>query len=80
METLPRPKNPWGRWAFDMGERALRAYAASFVTLWTANQASADIDPTFLQTALAALTGAGVSLIFSLVAKTTGDPDTASLR
>lgn len=75
----PVPKNPWVAWAWDAGERALRAYAAAFASLVGADQAFTKFDLSFLDTLVAAFIGMVVSALFSLAGKKRGSSRTASL-
>lgn len=75
----PRPSNPWARWALDTLERSLRAYAASFATLVSADQVFTEFDLSLLNTFYAAFVGMVVSALLSLAASQRGAPDSASL-
>lgn len=75
----PTPKNPWVAWLFDAGERAIRAYAASFASLITADQVFTKFDLTLLETFYAAFVGFVVSGVVSLAGKRIGATDSASV-
>ena len=77
---MPRPPitNPWGLWALDTFERALRAYAASFATLVGADQVFTKFDLALAEMFYAAFVGFLVSALLSLAGKTRGAEDSAS--
>lgn len=75
----PVPKNPWVAWAWDTGERALRAYAAAWVAVYVGAQVIEKFDVTFWESLQAAAFGSFVSIMFSLAGKTRGATDSASL-
>jgi len=79
--TMPPPpsKNPWVLWFWDAGERALRAYAASFASLVGADQVFNDFNLAFWKTLVAALVGLIVSTLFSLAGVRRGSPASGSL-
>jgi hypothetical protein len=77
---MPRPpiKSDWGLWAWDAGERALRAYAAAWTAIVGGDYAL-EWDVSVLDTFLAAFLAVVVSAMFSLAGKKRGAPDSASL-
>lgn len=75
----PVPKNPWARWVLDTLERAVRAYAASWVAIVGGDYVLDSWNASFLESLEAAFFGFLVSAMFSLAGKTRGAPDSASL-
>jgi hypothetical protein len=78
MPPIPT-KNVWVLWAWDAGERGLRAYAASFASLVGADQAFSKFDLGLLEIFEAAFVGLIVSTLFSLAGKRKGSPASGSL-
>lgn len=75
----PTPVNPWVAWMWDAGERATRAYAASWCAVYGAAQISDKFDISLVDSLKAAFIGFFVSSMFSLAGKARGAPDSASV-
>lgn len=75
----PEPANPWARWALDLAERGLRAYAASWVAIVGGDYVLDNWNASLTESLTAAFFGLLVSAMFSLAGKTQGAPDSASL-
>jgi hypothetical protein len=75
----PPTKNRWVLWLWDAAERAVRAYAASFASLYGADQVFTEFNPAFWELLLAALVGLVVSTLLSLAGVRRGSPASGSL-
>lgn len=76
--SRPPIKSEWGLWLWDAGERAVRAYAAAWVSIIGGDYVM-EWDATLGESLLGALFGVIVSAAFSLAGKRRGAPDSASL-
>ncbi len=74
----PVPENPWARWALDTIERAVRAYAASWVAIVGGDYVLDSWSASFQESLVAALFGLVASTLFSLAGKQNGASDSAS--
>ena len=75
----PQPQNPWARWALDMLERGVRAYAASWVAIVGGDYVLDSWSASFRESLVAAFFGLLASAMFSLAGKASGASDSASL-
>lgn len=75
----PEPKNPTARWALDMIERGVRAYASAWVAIYVAGNYVLDAwNASAIETFKAAFFALVVSALFSLAGKRQGAEDSAS--
>lgn len=75
---MPPLESVWVRWALDMLERGLRAYAASWVSIVGGDYVLDSWSASFQESLVAAFFGLVASALFSLAGKRYGADDSAS--